>query len=445
MATSIKETNNEVFARLLEHIPEQFQHLVVNDDDDPRRIFATDEEQELLKHSKVDDIMMTLPNKPVVKIRYKSLTQTRFFVVIPEHPYESITPFIGNTASRNDAQASTNGVLLSNNAGLLTLLWAQVKELPVHTHKGDELIDEVFGVKGLLEVDKIKKHFMDCDIWEVDKDIFEKNPFSLYGAWLTHYSENLSISFSDDTLVLYRRMFEQSFGEFTGEPLFRSLTATHFSHSFLEIYRCIERLYSIPFIKELLKVTNSNIKNSQFAVELEKQLSWRPKEEDALIKLIRMLDDTELLLNLKKELGIADTASEEKLEYQKIRNIIHSTLGSADLLGQSLEKEQAATVHIRDEDSEDSAQGQLIDALADTLTESIRNIIPGSSKLNPDSLPRAVGKAIYQLRNSIAHWRPSGDSSQQPDNWEAVLFLINQLVFQLYKLFEEDIAAELSS
>lgn len=308
--SSISDSNKEIFKRLECYIPDHMQHNVILEDPKEERIIrATKEELDIIRHGKVVEQFFLFPNKPVVKIRYsnKSAGIERYFVVIPECIDEDMgdEPFMKGVIGRfNDNHSLESDSLLNDNAGLLTLLWAQVQNYP-HRHfneMGELLVDKVFGILDFIDLDIMKIFFKECDIWEVEQETFNLSAYSLYGGWLTNSSSNLSINFIGDTLIKYRQLFEESFGSFIAEPLFRSLTSTHHVHSFLECYRCIERLYHVPFVKELLHLTKDDTTTSELAKLIESKLKWRPKEEDALIKLIEFLDDSQLNSQLYDEL-----------------------------------------------------------------------------------------------------------------------------------------------
>lgn len=70
------------------------------------------------------------------------------------------------------------------------------------------------------------------------------------------------------------------------ENIFLSMTAVHWKHSFLELYRCLEWLYVLPRILDLKNAIEYTKTGSELAKECMNKLSWRKKEEDSLQKLL---------------------------------------------------------------------------------------------------------------------------------------------------------------
>jgi len=70
------------------------------------------------------------------------------------------------------------------------------------------------------------------------------------------------------------------------ENVFLSMTAVHWKHSFLELYRCLEWLYVLPRVLELKNAIEYTKTGSELAKECMDKLSWRKKEEDSLQKLL---------------------------------------------------------------------------------------------------------------------------------------------------------------
>lgn len=75
------------------------------------------------------------------------------------------------------------------------------------------------------------------------------------------------------------------------ENVFLSLTATHYKHAFLELYRCIEVLYILPrsiMLKAKLAYTNPAY---ELARHCSNELGWRRREEDSLARIFKDIDE----------------------------------------------------------------------------------------------------------------------------------------------------------
>jgi hypothetical protein len=75
------------------------------------------------------------------------------------------------------------------------------------------------------------------------------------------------------------------------ENVFLSLTATHYKHAFIELYRCIEILYILPRSIQL----KAKLAYSKLAYELARhcidELGWRKREEDSLCRILKDINE----------------------------------------------------------------------------------------------------------------------------------------------------------
>lgn len=361
MARNKKEANRRVFERLEELLPDGISGLKVGPDV-PRWIKTKPgPEEEYLKHCKVVQSWQCLRGKTVLELQCGE----QRFIVLPEKPWES-EPFMpGLTRQVND------------NPGILTVVWGE-GNWPIRRYAdiGFELANEVFGVDGGFEYCTIAKFFEPLDVWEIDPSELGPGPtrlYQVYGRRLIQEPELLTLEFSSDLLDKAGILLERYPGNVLGEPVFRALTATHYEHAFLEFYRCIERLYPVPYIRGFYNRLPNPPSFNELAMFVEKELRWRPRDEDALIKLLGNLDDKAILTRL----------------------------------------EQVLHVHIQSPTSE------------------VR------------SAP--VARRIYELRNSIAHFRATSRATYSTLDWNLVLSILCDAIIELYSKYETIVSREISS
>ncbi|MBN6074377.1 hypothetical protein HYE60_03745 [Aggregatibacter actinomycetemcomitans] len=88
--------------------------------------------------------------------------------------------------------------------------------------------------------------------------------------------------------------------------MLQSISAYYRRHTFLDIYRCLEKLFYFPEIYELSNKINTNEEKRLDVLTLKsicsESLSWRPTEKDCIIKLLKVIF-------LDKELSFYDEAS----------------------------------------------------------------------------------------------------------------------------------------
>ncbi|MBJ2099300.1 hypothetical protein JFR28_06990 [Serratia ureilytica] len=79
------------------------------------------------------------------------------------------------------------------------------------------------------------------------------------------------------------------------ENIFFFMTSNHWKHAFLELYRCVEGIYSIPRALELKRALGLTESASKIAKHCNSELGWRRREEDSLIRLMKNFSTLELI------------------------------------------------------------------------------------------------------------------------------------------------------
>lgn len=140
--------------------------------------------------------------------------------------------------------------------------------------------------------------------------------------------------FNEDIISLFTEMFQSSY-KIPFETLYLSMTSNHYKQSFIEIYRCIERLYPIPALAEFYQTVQTPVTcNIELAEIIENTIGWRPKESESLEKILSELDqDCTLSLNAAKSETPFSSFSNANFIY-KLRNAnVHfrKSLGTTNL------------------------------------------------------------------------------------------------------------------
>ncbi|MBJ9750860.1 hypothetical protein [Burkholderia cepacia] len=92
---------------------------------------------------------------------------------------------------------------------------------------------------------------------------------------------------TDDALGQITTLYDEAHWHFTIDNARTAVVSSHFKHCFIEFYRCLEWLYSLPWaisVKQNLQLTHPATK---LARTFGKELGWRRKEKDSLIYLLR--------------------------------------------------------------------------------------------------------------------------------------------------------------
>lgn len=108
----------------------------------------------------------------------------------------------------------------------------------------------------------------------------------LSGYLLSKNINSLSLPFSPATILKYEKTFLEGSNNIPFENVLVSLVSVQWKFAFLDLYRCLERLYSVIPLDDLHQSLGLGIVLLDFSARIEEKLGWRPKEEDALGKLL---------------------------------------------------------------------------------------------------------------------------------------------------------------
>ena len=105
------------------------------------------------------------------------------------------------------------------------------------------------------------------------------------------------------------------------DDIVMSMLANQWNHSFLETYRCIERLFSVIRLEAFYDVLGTELTLLAVAKEIEEKISWRPNEETAIQEIFKNIDTT-AIENVKNSYKQVKGMGVAKWYYKEIRNPI---------------------------------------------------------------------------------------------------------------------------
>lgn len=133
--------------------------------------------------------------------------------------------------------------------------------------------------------------FPKIDCFELDQTaIYASNIERLVGAYLARGYQRGPLHLHEETRLKFASFFETAPETVPFALPLRGLLSFTWSTLFLELYRCIEQLYSVPKLVELTKSWNSERTLHELSKLLDENLGWRPKEDNSLELLFRSLD-----------------------------------------------------------------------------------------------------------------------------------------------------------
>ncbi|MDY7231682.1 hypothetical protein [Hyalangium rubrum] len=314
----MKEANSKIFAKLAALVDAAgVAHHVANIKA-PRWVKTSEEEKDFLKHAKVEHSSECLPGKWASLVSHSA----RLFVVLPES--RQLTISIQGIKSHPP------------HAGLLTLLWSlDAHKVITSSDIGVRIAENLFGVEGAYEAATVAPYFAPIQVFEVDQVARGDDPenliYKVYGVFLLDKDASIPLPYSTSTRARISELIEGECGNIASDVLFRAITASHWTHAFLDFYRCIERLYQVPYVEDLRKGLGT-ASHATLGEQISKHLDWRPKEDIALKRLLREISNPPLIERLR--LGFCKTQAPEPS-------------GLVEMVGGSIYKVRNGIAHFR--------------------------------------------------------------------------------------------------
>jgi hypothetical protein len=174
-------------------------------------------------------------------------------------------------------------------------------------------------------------YYEEIKIFEVMQNsmLFNKNIFWFSTLVVMNHASQISPYFDSNAKGHVLSVYNGNFESFPIDNLRLAFTTSHFKHSYLEVYRCLESLYSIPRVFRLKNDIKYSGKSIDLTGLLIDNLDWRKNQLDSLRQLISVADvksfDYNILSSIFGEAIIMpiDSEKEEKLII-RIANYIYT-------------------------------------------------------------------------------------------------------------------------
>jgi hypothetical protein len=224
------------------------------------------------------------------------------------------------------------------NAGIITALLFELEVPILQKASSYEIANEIFyeNQDKLTKYDfnQVLKFFEPVIVYQLydsspfksqNTNQYEKNYIKLSGIYVVKSDQITSLNFSNETKNKFEQIFIEGSENIPYENLVLSLLSNSWQYSFLDLYRCIERIFFIPKLEEIHKYLNIQCTLIKFSTDIEEYLGWRPKENDAINEIID--NSPQEIIKILEEVGLSvngtSTGKCGELIY-KIRNsIVH--------------------------------------------------------------------------------------------------------------------------
>lgn len=171
------------------------------------------------------------------------------------------------------------------------------------------------------------------------------------------------------------------------ENIFLSFTSSHWKHAYLELYRCIEKLYHIPRALELKRTIGYNGSAEKLARTCRDQLRWKRKEEDSLILLIQAINE----------------------KYLISCNIFNSP-----------------ALNLK----EDEHTTEIIDPITSVAIKTM---------IDPEKSKKSIGEKIYTIRNELVHQIEDSTNNYTENDWTTLINLLLIICEDRYSAYSTEL------
>ncbi len=267
------DVNKKAFSLLIE----QFLQLNRKDVEEGKRYISTnDEEKEWIKSAKINNFVNITPTLRIIQIQFEGKL---YFAAI---------------GSQLDTTSLDVSVLkeLELNAGVISLL---LSEGLIKLDKKSNNLEFYDNILFQHQENGYEGHdYTDLIAYLENIHLFEVPEYSIVkSGWTSRvacyiYSKNASqliLDFDENVTELISELSLVGSDNIYYKIILSCLFSNTYNHAFLELYRLIERLFPISYLREFHNVTESKLKFLDFVTKLENITKWHPREDEAIEKI----------------------------------------------------------------------------------------------------------------------------------------------------------------
>jgi hypothetical protein len=274
----MKDANIAAFEFLIDQLTENSSLTVKNG---ARYIKTDSDEKKWLKELKIKSVFQPLPDVKAIQIDFED---------------KKYLALINANASNHSLDKD---VIQENslNAGLLTVLLSEkLVELDLKIEFLDFYNEVMFqhldpDYKG-HDFNDLIRYIQPINFYSLpENSVLESQGLKRILSYV--YSKNpdrLINNFEDSVLSTFAELSLMGSNNISFGLVLSSLLSNSFKHTFLELYRLVERIFPVSYLKDFHEVSKSNLSFIEFSSNLESITSWRPKEDEALNKIFELTE-----------------------------------------------------------------------------------------------------------------------------------------------------------
>jgi len=218
------------------------------------------------------------------------------------------------------------------------------------------------------------------------------------------------LPYTEQVVIEFKNTFENGDKNIPFENILVSYLASDFKFAYLDLYRCIERLRPLRFLKSFYEeLALENISLEDFYIKFYENLKLEPKLENSLNDLLRSIDIDYQYANRQSKQN-----NNHSLFLNNIKKIVKEFSESSDEMINS---------------------EPLLKQFLENLGNEIESIDQRQNRQN-----NGVSSLLYRIRNQIVHLRPKQKDNDLPkshEEWNLLILDMLRIVQELYKINQD--------
>lgn len=268
-----KAMSRAIFERLV--VAAMQRGVSVNAADRARYIRRQSETDAALMAQADTSVLILSRSQKLVRVTWEGETYLVTFGIAEPDPYPLGVEYAALTPGIFAAS-----ILAANMHPSSTVSGSKIKDAIEVEHAG------VMGYEG-HDLPLVAALFPACLVFRVTaSEPYATSGHRFLGAVLSRSYADGPLHLDPETLQHFAFVFESGPEFVPYENLLHGLLSFSWSNLFVETYRCLEQLYAQPRVSALISALPSPLALKEVVALLEHHLSWRPKEDEALMELI---------------------------------------------------------------------------------------------------------------------------------------------------------------
>ncbi len=267
------ECNQKIFLSLIEFAQKKGE--IIENDKKVRFITTNDEEKEIIKRFKIGK-----KEKITQKIEFSLgfFKEDNYLIIIGPNTDELTEDLLNFGPNEINAGWFTIIVNLMNIEIKVDSSIYEIKDRLDNRYLNHQSQSSYPGHDFL----EISTFFKSIHVFKINTRTSDQNLYRNAGLFLCSSVKLLNLNIDRKLLEIYKDTFLEISNNLPYERILDSLISMRWKDSFLDTYRCIERLFSYIHVNNLYKDLSLTLNIHDFIKKIEDHLKWKPKENIAI-------------------------------------------------------------------------------------------------------------------------------------------------------------------